>query len=77
MHEAELIVDIFIDAITTALRAGEHVELRGLGSFHLRQRQGRRGRNPRTGVAVDIPPKLIAYFRPGRELKAALAELEA
>ena len=48
---------------------GEKVELRGFGSFRLRRRKPRRSRNPRTSGRVDVPPKRIAYFKPGKELK--------
>ena len=50
-------------------RQGEKVELRGFGSFRLRRRQPRRGRNPSTGGQVDVPSKRVAYFKPGKELK--------
>ena len=53
-----------------ALRSGDKVEIRGFGSFRTRVRQPRRGRNPKTGAAVDVPGKTIPYFKPSRELKA-------
>ena len=58
--------------IVEALRRGEKVELRGFGSFRLRRRDARRGRNPKTGSRVDVPPKLVSFFRPGKELKAQI-----
>jgi integration host factor subunit beta len=51
------------------LRRGEKIELRGFGSFRLRQREPRKGRNPKTGDRVDVPPKKVPYFKPGKELK--------
>jgi integration host factor subunit beta len=72
---AEKIVDTFFTAIADSLRRGERVELRGLGSFRLRQRRGRLGRNPKTGKPVHAPPKLVPYFKPGREIEDLLADL--
>jgi integration host factor subunit beta len=43
--------------------------LRGFGSFRLRKREPRKGRNPKTGDKVDVPPKKVPYFKPGKELK--------
>ena len=69
---AEIIVDTLFRSITEALRHGEKVELRGFGSFRLRHRGPHRGRNPRTGDRVDVPSKRVAYFKPGKELKALI-----
>ena len=66
---AEIIVDTVFGNIAEALHQGEKVELRGFGSFRLRRREPRRGRNPRTGDRVDVPPKRVPYFKPGKELK--------
>ena len=66
---AEIIVDTVFGNIVAALHQGEKVELRGFGSFRLRRREPRRGRNPRTGDRVDMPPKRVPYFKPGKELK--------
>ncbi len=66
---SEVIVDTVFRSIITALRRGEKIELRGFGSFRLRQREPRKGRNPKTGDRVDVPPKRIPYFKPGKELR--------
>ena len=66
---AEIIVDTVFGNIAVALQQGEKVELRGFGSFRLRRREPRRGRNPRTGDRVDVPPRRVDYFKPGKELK--------
>jgi len=58
-----------INAIVDALHRGEKIELRGFGSFRLRKREPRKGRNPKTGDKVDVPPKKVPYFKPGKELK--------
>jgi integration host factor subunit beta len=67
--QAETIVNIVFDSIVNSLRAGEKIELRGFGSFRLRSRKSRTGRNPKTGEKVDVPSKKIPYFKPGKELK--------
>ena len=67
--QAEIIVDSVFDGIIASLRSGEKIELRGFGSFRLRQREPRKGRNPKTGDKVDVPPKKVPYFKPGKELK--------
>jgi integration host factor subunit beta len=69
---AELIVDIFFQSIVNALERGEKIELRGFGSFRIRKRNARQGRNPKTGDQVSVPAKRIPYFKPGRELKELL-----
>lgn len=71
-HEADLIVSAMFSGIVRTLVSGGKVEIRGFGSFRTRQRRARQGRNPKTGASVDVPPKTIAYFKPSRELKAAL-----
>src|SRR5678816_2761889 len=68
--DAEQLVEIIFDSIIGTLNQGEKIELRGFGSFRGRQRNSRKGRNPKTGAAVDIPAKRVAYFKPGKELKA-------
>ena len=70
--DAEQLVEIVFDSIIEALNKGEKVELRGFGSFRTRQRGARKGRNPKSGAAVDIPAKRVAYFKPGKELKEVI-----
>jgi integration host factor subunit beta len=67
--DAEKLVEIIFDTIIETLNKGEKIELRGFGSFRLRQRNARQGRNPKTGEAVSIPAKRVAYFKPGKDLK--------
>ena len=67
--DAEQLVEIIFDSIITSLNKGEKIELRGFGSFRVRQRNARKGRNPKTGASVNIPSKRVAYFKPGKELK--------
>ena len=66
---ADVIVATVFSSIAEALRREEKVELRGFGSFRLRRREPRRGRNPRTGDRVDVASKHVAHFKPGKELK--------
>ncbi len=70
--DAEQLVEIIFDTIISTLNKGEKIELRGFGSFRLRERDARKGRNPKTGEAVDIPAKRVAYFKPGKELKEVI-----
>ncbi len=70
--DSEVILEVIIDGIARSLVAGDKVEIRGFGRFSTRQRQGRIGRNPKTGVRVDVPAKRVAYFKPGKELKALI-----
>jgi integration host factor subunit beta len=67
--DAENIVNVFLDRIVEALKEGEKIELRGFGSFKLRRRNSRIGRNPRTSEAVQVPAKRVPYFKPGKDLK--------
>lgn len=69
---SEVIVDAVFRSIVTALHRGEKIELRGFGSFRLRQRESRKGRNPKTGDRVDVPPKRVPYFKPGKKLKTLI-----
>ena len=70
--DSETVVDTVFQAIPDAINRGDKLELRGFGSFRLRKRQPRTGRNPRTGARVDVPPKRVPYFKPGKELKDLL-----
>ena len=67
--DAEVIVQTVLDSIVDSLKTGEKVELRGFGSFRLRDRASREGRNPKTGERVFVPAKKVPYFKPGKELK--------
>lgn len=67
--DAERLVEIVFESIIESLNQGEKIELRGFGSFRVRERGARRGRNPKTGDPVNIPAKRVPYFKPGKELK--------
>ena len=70
--QTEIIVETFFDAIKSALMKGEKVELRGFGNFKVKTRKPRQARNPKTGEQVEVPPRRVIHFKPGRELKEAL-----
>jgi len=66
---AEIIVNTVFSSIIEALQQDDKIELRGFGSFRVRRRRSRQGRNPKTGDRVEVPEKRIPYFKPGKELK--------
>ena len=70
--EVERIVACFFDTITERLTENGRVELRGFGTFSTRARDGRTGRNPRTGEPVTVDAKRVPYFKPGKEMRARL-----
>jgi len=71
---AELLVHVIFDALEAALKRGERIEIRGFGSFELRNYRGYDGRNPRTGSAVEVRPKRLPFFKVGKELKERVNE---
>lgn len=72
MQESETVVDAVLEAITEALAKGDKIVLRGFGSFRVRHRNPRRGRNPKTGTPVSVPSKRVPAFKMGKELWARL-----
>ncbi len=68
-RDGEVIVDTFFEGIIDAIRGDEKVEIRGFGSFRIRQRNARIGRNPKTGDKVEVPAKRVPYFKPSKELR--------
>ncbi|MFW2331466.1 MAG: HU family DNA-binding protein [Nitrospinota bacterium] len=70
--QADEILTIFVDTIINALKSGDKVEIRGFGSFRVKQRNSKIGRNPRTGHTVDVPPKKTVMFRYSKYLKELL-----
>ncbi len=70
--ELDRVVTCFFDEIAQRLARGGRVELRGFGAFSTRERDARKGRNPRTGETVDVPGKRVPYFKPGKEMRARL-----
>jgi integration host factor subunit beta len=71
-RHAEVIVNTVFESIVDSLKDGEKIELRGFGSFRIRERNSRVGRNPKTGDRVNVPSKRVPYFKPGKQLKELL-----
>ena len=68
-NAAKVIVDNIFDAMRESLEKGERIEIRGFGSFVMRNDKAYKGRNPKTGKIVDVPSKKLPYFKVGKELK--------
>lgn len=68
-RDAEVIVNAVFESMTDALRSGERIEIRGFGSFVVKQRRAREGRNPKTGELVAVAAKRVPFFKVGKELK--------
>ena len=68
-RDAEAIVNAVLEAMVESLRSGSSIEIRGFGSFRLRHRAARVGRNPKTGEAVALAAKYVPHFKPGKELR--------
>jgi nucleoid DNA-binding protein len=67
-------VDGFLDAVSKALSVGQHIEIRGFGTFKVKDRKSRLARNPRTGEAVPVPPRRVPVFKVSKELKDQVAQ---
>jgi len=67
--QTEVVVNTVFQSITDSLSNGKKVELRGFGSFRIRERNARIGRNPKSGVQVDVPAKRVPFFKAGKELR--------
>src|SRR6266568_6190269 len=68
-RDGEVIVETVFDSVISALQSGDKIEIRGFGSFRIRQRNPRIGRNPKTGERVEVPAKRVPYFKPSKELR--------
>ncbi|MDD6088661.1 MAG: integration host factor subunit beta [Desulfovibrionaceae bacterium] len=72
LDEAELVINTLVDCMKKALLNGDRIELRGFGSFKIKEYDGYEGRNPRTGEQVAVKPKRMPFFRAGKDLKMFL-----
>lgn len=72
--EADTIVTEVLDSIVQSLREGGSVEFRGFGSFRIRTRPARKGRNPKSGETVEVPSKTIPFFKAAKQLRDAVAD---
>jgi integration host factor subunit beta len=68
-QQAEEIINIFTNSIIEALATGDKVEIRGFGSFRVRDRQEKDGRNPKTGEKVYVPAKKVPFFKTGKDFR--------
>jgi integration host factor subunit beta len=68
-RDSETLVSVMFDAMTRGLASGKRIELRGFGSFGVKLRGPRQGRNPKTGASVEVAAKRIPFFRAGKELR--------
>jgi integration host factor subunit beta len=71
-RDVERIVNAIFDEITSAMTGGDRVELRGFGTFSVRTRAARTGRNPRTGAEVPVAQKAAPFFKTGKEMRERL-----
>ena len=71
-RDAEILVNAVLDEIIDALANGDRVELRGFGTFSVKARDARQGRNPRTGAKVAVDGKAVPYFKSGKEMRDRL-----
>lgn len=65
-----LVVDAFLDAVKDTLARGDHIEIRGFGTFKVRHRKARTARNPRTGEPVEVAPRVAPVFKPSRHFRS-------
>jgi len=69
LSDSELVVKVVLDALSNSLAKGGRAEIRGFGSFELNYRPPRKGRNPKSGTAVEVPAKYVPHFKVGKELR--------
>ncbi|TXN73942.1 integration host factor subunit beta [Methylobacterium sp. WL8] len=67
--DCQAVVDAILACISDALAAGDRVEIRGFGSFTVKEQRARQGRNPRTGARVEVPAKAALAFKAGKEMR--------
>ncbi|MDH5759261.1 MAG: integration host factor subunit beta [Gemmatimonadota bacterium] len=75
--DCALVVDGFLNAVKLALASGENIEIRGFGTFKVKKRKSRTARNPRTGDAVDVPPRSVPIFKPSKHLRVRVERLDS
>ena len=75
--DVEVALETILEQVAETLQANERVDIRGFGSFVVKERKARQGRNPRTGETITIPAKRDASFKPGKELSEKLAQEES
>ncbi len=73
-RDAETVINLIFGGIETALAQGDRVEIRGFGSFSVRERDAREARNPKSGELVKIPSRKTPFFKTGKELRDRVDE---
>jgi integration host factor subunit beta len=76
-RDTEIVVNTIFESMAQALKMGERIEIRGFGSFQVKVREAREGRNPKTGAPVHISAKRTPFFKVGKELKEMVDGSEA
>jgi integration host factor subunit beta len=74
--DCALVVDGLLNAIKAALAGHENIEIRGFGTFKVRERKSRVARNPRTGERVEVPARVVPVFKPSKDLREQVMEEE-
>ncbi|MEX2582248.1 MAG: HU family DNA-binding protein [Gemmatimonadota bacterium] len=72
--DCAIVVDSFLNAIKDAMAEHKNIEIRGFGTFKVRERKSRLARNPRTGDPVEVPPRAVPVFKPSKDLRALVEE---
>lgn len=72
--DCAVVVDAFLNAVKDAMAEHKNIEIRGFGTFKVRERKSRLARNPRTGDPVEVPPRSVPVFKPSKELRAMVEE---
>ena len=72
--DIELSIKIILEQMAASLATNDRIEIRGFGSFRIRERNARVGRNPKSGEAVDVPAKKVPFFKAGKELREIVDE---
>jgi integration host factor subunit beta len=77
LKKAETVVNIFFDSVSEGLAEGDRAEIRGFGSFKVKEYEGYTGRNPKTGEVIEVTPKRLPFFKVGKELKERVDSFES
>jgi len=72
--DCALVVDGLLNAVKAALSDGDNIEIRGFGTFKVRERKARVARNPRTGERVEVPSRVVPVFKPSKDLREQVLE---
>ena len=76
-RQADQVVELFFNELTSSLAEGDRVEIRGFGSFFVKRYKSYTGRNPKTGELVDVSPKKLPFFKCGKELRVRVDQISS